>query len=96
MNKLGNDLADPKTNKKAYWKMLNRVMNRCKATRIPPILVNNCFIISAKDKASEFIKYFTSQCTPMANDSVLPHFHYNTNERLDQIVVNGEDILPLI
>ena len=41
LKKLGNELADPNTCQKSYWKIINRVMNRCKAPKIPPLLVNN-------------------------------------------------------
>ena len=34
----GGNLADPKSSKKAYWKIMNRVTNKCKAPKIPPIL----------------------------------------------------------
>ena len=76
--------------------MVNRVMNRCKAPRIPPLLVGNKFLVNAKEKANEFIKYFSAQCTPMVNESVLPHFHYHTNERLDHIPFSRDDILAQI
>ena len=33
---LGLNLADPKIITKAYWKIMNRVMNKCKSPRIPP------------------------------------------------------------
>ena len=38
LKQVGINLADPKNSKKAYWKMMNRVMNKCKAPKIPPIL----------------------------------------------------------
>ena len=50
-------------------------MNKCKAPKIPPIVVNNSFLIDAKEKAHEFIKYFSSQCTPIENDRMLPDLH---------------------
>ena len=31
--KLGNDLADPSTSQKTYWKIINRVLNKCKAPK---------------------------------------------------------------
>ena len=46
---LGLDLADPKTSTKAYWKIMNKVMNKCKSPRIPPILSDNNFIFNCKD-----------------------------------------------
>ena len=46
---IGNKLANPDTCQKLYWKLINRVMNRCKALKIPPILVNNVFVVNPRD-----------------------------------------------
>ena len=96
LEKLGNKLIDPTTSQKSYWKLINRVMNKCKAPKIPPLLVNNKFIINCKTKAIEFASFFSSQCKPILNDSTLPNFTYLTNERLDYIPFTDEDILLLI
>ena len=79
---MGNELADPNTSQKSYWKIINRVMNKCLAPKIPPILVNNKFIVNAKEKATEFIKYFSLQCTPLVNNSTLPDLHYLTENEV--------------
>ena len=50
MRNLGSKLADPKTNKKTHWKTFNKVMNKGKSSRIPPLLINNKFIINCKEK----------------------------------------------
>ena len=62
LKKIGNKLIDPTTSQKTYWKLINRVMNKCKAPKIPPLLVNNKFIINCKEKATEFAYFFASQC----------------------------------
>ena len=61
--KLGERLINPNTSQKSYWKMINRVMNKCKAPKIPPILKNGRFIINCKAKAGEFIIFFTTMQT---------------------------------
>ena len=96
LKNLGNKLTDPSIHQKSYWKIVNRVMNKCKAPKIPPLVVNNSFLINAKEKAHEFIKYFSSQCTPIENDSTLPDLHFHTDERLSHIPVRNDDILSLI
>ena len=40
---LGNQVNNPSTSQKAYWKIINIVMNKCRAPKIPPLLVNNMF-----------------------------------------------------
>ena len=71
-------------------------MNKCKAPKIPPLIINNRFLIDAKEKANEYIKYFSRQCTPLNNNSSLPHLSHLTEERLSHIPVTNNDILALI
>ena len=96
LENLGNKLADPNTCQKTYKKVINRVMNKCKSPKIPPILINNIFVLNAKEKANEFIKYFSAQCTPLVNDSTLPNLSYHTEQRLNHLEFTREDILSLI
>ena len=74
LKQVGINLPDPKNSKKAYWKIMNRVMNKCKAPKISPILSLNKFIINCKAKANAFANFFSFQCKPLINDSVLPNF----------------------
>ena len=39
LSNLGKKANDPYTSQKSYWKIINRVMNKCRAPKIPPILV---------------------------------------------------------
>ena len=55
---LGNKVNDPNTSQKIYWKIITRVMNKCKARKIPPLLVNNMFILNCRDKAKGFNDFF--------------------------------------
>ena len=36
------------------------------------------------------------QCKPVINDSVLPNFNYLTNEKIEQLPIENEDIISLI
>ena len=96
LSNLGNKLHDPNTSQKSYWKIINRVMNKCRAPKIPPVLVNNVFIMNCKDKAKHFNDIFSKQCKPIINNSTLPHFNFFTDERIDNIAIQGADILSLI
>ena len=79
---LGVKLADPTTGQKVYWRILNTFLNKCKIPRIPPLFVDNKFITNCKEKASIFNDFFSKQCTPLANASVLPQLSFLTNNRL--------------
>ena len=71
-------------------------MNKCKAPKIPPIITNNIFIINCKIKALKFAEYFSQQCRPIINDSMLPNLSYVTDSRLDIIHLSSDEILSLI
>ena len=58
--------------------------------------MNNVFVISVKEKAAGFIKYFSLQCKPLMNDSMLPNIYFHTDKRLSDIPFTTDDILPLI
>ena len=44
LTNMRNKMNDPVTFPKSYWKIINRVMNKCRAPKIPPLLINNRFI----------------------------------------------------
>ena len=51
--KIGVELANPTTSRKSYWKLINKVMNECKAPKIPPIIFDNEIITLCRDKANK-------------------------------------------
>ena len=77
-------------------RLANRVMNKCKAPKIPPILINNTFVVNCKEKANEIISYFSDQCKPLINNSSLPNLYCITDERLNHIPFTTDDILSQI
>ena len=50
LKNLGDKLNGPNTSLKSYWKIINRVMNKCRAPKIPPLLINNLYILNCKEK----------------------------------------------
>ena len=96
LEKMGSKFADSDRCQKSYWKIINRVMNRCRAPKIPPLFDNGTFIVSAKEKACEFMKYFSAQCKLLVNNSTLPEFQYLTDKRLSNIPISNSNILHLI
>ena len=85
LKQMGLNLADPNTDKTAYWKIMKKAMNKCKAPKIPPIVSQNKFIINCKEKANVFANFSSLQCIPMINDSVLPNFTPLTTSKLENI-----------
>ena len=54
---LGDKLNCANTSQKSYWKIINRVMNKCRSPKIPPLLANNLFILNCKEKAKHFKRF---------------------------------------
>ena len=54
LTSLGNKIDDPNTSQKSYWKIINRMMNKCRPPKIPPLFVNNRFILNCREKAKYF------------------------------------------
>ena len=71
-------------------------MNKCRAPRIPPLLVNNTFILNCKEKVKLFNDYFSQQCKIVTNNSVLPNLFFLTDKRIDHLIIQNEDISSLI
>ena len=94
--KQGEKLADSKTAQKTYWKILNSFLNKCKIPRIPPLFVDDNFIVSCRDRAKNFNDYFASQCTPFVNDSILPPLSYLTGSRICNIDISERDIIDIL
>ena len=69
---LSDKLNDPHTSDKPYCSRLKALYNGKSIPLIPPILINNKLISNFKEKADRFNPFFTSQCTPISNDSTLP------------------------
>ena len=66
------------------------VMNKCRAPKIPPLLINNRFILDCREKAKHFNDFFSQQCNPISNSSALPNFL--TNKRIAHITIGNDEI----
>ena len=96
LRNLGDKLHNQHSNGKSYWKIINKVLNRSKAPKIPPLLVDNKFILDCKKKATLFTKFFCKQCSLICNNSVLPPISYKTNNRIDKFPISSENILTIL
>ena len=96
LTNLGNKVNDPNTTHKSYWKIINRVMNKCRAPKIPPLLVNNIYILNCIEKAKNFNYFFSNQCRLINNGSVLPTFNSLTDKRIDNISIRNNEIVSLV
>ena len=93
---LGNKVNDPNTSQKSYWKIINRVLNKCRAPKVPSLIVNNVFILNCREEAIISNEFFSNQCKLIINNSVLPTFNFLTNNRIDKISIHSSEIISLI
>ena len=93
---LGTIVNDPNTSQKSYWKIIHRVMNKCRAPKIPPLLVNNLYVLCYIEKAKLFPNFFSNQCRPIVNNSMLPLFNFLTDKRIDDRTIDNKEIISLI
>ena len=71
-------------------------MNKCRAPNIPPLFMNNLFILTSSLKSRYFNDFFSNQCTPVINNSVLPVLNFLTNKRIDHVPIKIENITLLL
>ena len=93
---MGNKVDDSGTSQRFYWKIINRVMNKCSPPKIPPILINNQFILNCNEKAKHFNNFFSEQCKLIINSSVLPNLSLLTDRKIDHITIDNDEIISLI
>ena len=96
LKNLGNKVNDPHTSQKIYWKIINKVMNKCRTPKIPPLLVNNRFVMISRDKA----RYF-NEFSPISASLLLIIVYYLlllffTNKRIDYVTIENEEIISLV
>ena len=93
LKRLGDEVSNPLTGQKKYWRALKKLINKSSATIIPPILFNGSFITNFKEKCTVFNDYFKSQCTLVATSSVLPPLNITTDLRLNRVYFTEKDII---
>ena len=93
---LSNQLNGKCLNPKKYWTLLRSFYNGRKVPLIPPILKGNKYVSDFKEKANYFNEFFSLQCSPVVNSSVLPDKSYLTASSLESITISGSDILKTI
>ena len=96
LRNLGNKVNDPNTSQKSYWKIINRLMNKSRAPKVPPLLVNNMFILNCRGKARYFNEFFSQQCKPIINTSVLPSLSFITDKKINHISIQSDELIQLV
>ena len=88
---------DATTSPKAYWSVLETILNYKKIPCIPPICHNNNYITNFKEKAHIFNNFFAKKCTLVENASKLPIDSFKiTNNLLSAISFTKDDIAKIM
>ena len=77
LTNMGNKVNDPATSPKSYWKIINRVMNKCRAPKIPPLLINNRFILDCREKAKLFNDFFHNNVSLLLITVYYPFLYFS-------------------
>jgi len=92
---MGRKLSDPAQGIKAYWAILNRLINKKKTLNIPPLLENEIFVTNLQTKADILNEHFVQQCSTIVNSSTLPNYQ-PTSDTLCSFLLFGSNNLNLV
>ena len=94
---LAKKLNNPLLQVKTYWSIIKTFCNEKQIPLILLLLIDNMFVTDIQTKVNIFNKFFTEQCTPLKNSSVLPvNQIILTQSRLNSIYFNKEEVLKII
>ena len=94
---LAKKLNNPKTSPKTYWATVKSIYNGKKIPLIPPLLINNKLESDFGEKANHFNEFFAPKCTPLNNESTLPHsFANKATTDLSPFQFNDQNISKII
>ena len=93
---MGDKVNKPGSSQKSYWKLINRIMNKCMAPKIPPLLLINNLYLIAKKKLNTSMISFSQQCKPIMNNSVLPNLTLLPDQNIENISIENCDMISLI
>ena len=96
LDKMGTKLLDSKSCPKTYWQILNKILNKCRIPRIPPIISYSKLLINSVEKAQCFNKFFLPHCKTNVNNSILPALSYLADSRLGTIKITENEIKSII
>ena len=71
-------------------------MNKSRAPKVPPLLVNNMFILNCREKARYFNEFFSQQCKHIINTSVLPSLSFITDKKINHISIQSDELIQLV
>ena len=93
---LGKNLNNPNIGQKKYWAILNCFIQKRKIPKIPPLHHNDILVTDTLEKGNAFNDIFSKQCSLLDTNSELPPEFFKTDNRLNSIAFNAENIVKFI
>ena len=93
---MGTKLFDSRSSPKTSWQFLNKILNKCRVPRIPPIISNSKLLINCLEKVQCFNNFLLSHCKTNVNNCILPALAYLTDSRLGTIQITENEIKSII
>jgi hypothetical protein len=96
--KIKRRLLDTSPSEKNYWKLAKQVYGNKKSMGVPTLTEGNKTVSTSIEKAKLFSKYFADQQTlpPLPFNQQLPPIRFITNQRLESIVTNENEVLKIL
>ena len=89
-------LAESSSNRKEYWSLITKILNKAKTPEIPPLLENDTFVLELKTKAQIFNDYLILQCSNVSRGSVIPQNSTFNVAKLSSISITDDKTLDII
>ena len=99
MPRMSKTLSDTSIATKSHWSIFgwyNWFLSNKRIPSIPPLFHNGKIILDFKEIINLFNSYFSSQCTPVSNSSVLPDISFHKNARLKSFSITEKEILAIM
>ena len=96
MTNIGRTLSNPNTGRKTYWSLINKILNKAKIPKIPPLLENDILVLDFSAKAQIFNDYFVLQCTTLDTASEIPSLPRPNAPPLTDFHISDEKISKII
>ena len=92
----GTKLSNPNTTIRNYWSIIKRFIAPSAISVIPPLLINNCYVVNSEEKCKHFNDFFANQCTPLQTGSQVPNFFLRTQKTLSEVIFLKSDLENII
>ena len=92
----GIKLSKPETPVRSYWSTIKKFISPSATSIIPPLFINNSYIVNVEEKCNHFNDFFANQCTTLETGSEIPNFFLRTDKTLNNVVFSKSDLEDIL